>query len=347
MSPPPSSSPSSPPPSSSPSSPASSPAPPVLRYAPSPTGYLHVGNAFAAALTVARARAGGGRCLLRIEDLDVPRCPPWASAAIRDDLAAFGLVFDPCTATAADVVAARDDDGVLVQSRRAAAYQRALQRLIDDDLVYACRCSRRDLQRVASAPHVGDDGPPYPGTCRDLGLPLDGADVALRVRMDRLVARFGSPVVIDRLCGPVVQDVVADVGDIVVRRRDGLFSYQLAVVVDDAAQGVTEVTRGRDLLSSAPRQVLLHRALGATPPAFAHLPLLVDDDGHRLSKRSPQAPGLLRHVLAAIGADRLRGHFLHLLGRAPAGAAVSFADFCAAVDDDAMRVETLRWVPPS
>jgi glutamyl/glutaminyl-tRNA synthetase len=326
-------------------SPASSSSP-VLRYAPSPTGYLHVGNAFAAALTFARARRQEGRCVLRIEDLDVPRCPPWASAAIRDDLAAFGLVFDPCTATAADVIAARDDDGVLVQSRRTTAYARALQDLIADDVVYACRCSRRDLQRVASAPHVGDDGPPYPGTCRDLGLPLDAPEVALRVRMDRLVARFGAPVVIDLLCGPFVQDVVTEVGDIVVRRKDGLFSYQLAVVVDDAAQGVTEVTRGRDLLSSAPRQAILHRALGHAPPAFAHLPLLVDEDGHRLSKRSPQAPGLLRHVLAAIGADRLRGHFLHLLGLAGPDAEVSVADFCAAITDDALRVETLGWRPP-
>jgi glutamyl/glutaminyl-tRNA synthetase len=319
---------------------------PVLRYAPSPTGYLHVGNAFAALLTVARARRQGGRCLLRIEDLDVPRCPPWASAAIREDLTAFGLAFDSCKATAPDVVAARDADGVLVQSRRTAAYAQALRRLIEDDVVYACRCSRKDLQRVASAPHVGDDGPPYPGTCRDLGLPLDAPDVALRLRMDRLVARHGVPVVVDRLCGPFPQDVVVEVGDIIVRRKDGLFSYQLAVVVDDAAQGITEVTRGRDLLSSAPRQVVLHRALGSTPPAFAHLPLLVDDDGRRLSKRSPQAPGLLRHVLAAIGPDRLRGHFLHLLGLAGPDAAVSLADFCAAVTDDALRAETLRWVPP-
>jgi glutamyl-tRNA synthetase len=326
-------------------SPASSSSP-VLRYAPSPTGYLHVGNAFAALLTVARARRRGGRCLLRIEDLDMPRCPPWASAAIRDDLAAFGLAFDPCTSTAPDVVAARDDDGVLVQSRRTAVYRQALQRLIDDDLVYACRCSRKDLQRAASAPHVGDDGPPYPGTCRDLGLPLDAPDVALRLRMDRLVARCGAPVVVDLLCGPYPQDVVAEVGDIVVRRRDGLFSYQLAVVVDDAAQGITEVTRGRDLLSSAPRQAVLHRALGHVPPAFAHLPLLVDDDGHRLSKRSPQAPGLLRTMLLEIGPDRLRGHLLHLLGLAPAHATASFADVCAAVDDDALRMETLRWVPP-
>ena len=325
--------------------PVSTSSPPVLRYAPSPTGFLHVGNAFAAALTVARARRQQGRCILRIEDLDAPRCPPWATAAIHEDLAAFGLTFDPFPPTD-PTMAAAVVDGVVVQSLRTAAYEAALQRLIDDGVVYACRCSRKDLQRAASAPHVGDDGPPYPGTCRDLGLSLDASDVALRLKVDLLVARCGNPIVVDRLCGPFVHDVVKDVGDLVVRRKDGLFSYQLAVVVDDAAQGVTEVTRGRDLLSSAPRQALLHRALGHAPPAFAHLPLLVGDDGHRLSKRSPAAPGLLRTVLGEIGPARLLGHFLHLLGLAEATAAVSFTNFCDALVDDAVRVPTIRWVAP-
>ena len=268
----------------------------IGRYAPSPTGLLHVGNAFAAVLTLARARRCGGRCYLRIEDLDTPRVMPGAAATIIEDLAALGLGFDPC-GTPSPELSGAVSDGVLWQGRRTRAYEQALQQLIADGLVYACRCSRKDLQRTASAPHVGDDGPPYPGTCRTLGLPLNAPDVALRVRLDLLVERFGAPHVVDAWQGAYPQDVVADVGDIVVRRKDGLFSYQLAVVVDDAAQGVTEVVRGVDLLSSAPRQVLLHQALGHTPPSFAHLPLLVDDDGHRLSKRSPSAPGLLRTVL--------------------------------------------------
>lgn len=325
--------------------PVSTSSPPVLRYAPSPTGFLHVGNAFAAVLTLARARRQQGRCLLRIEDLDVPRCPPWATAAIHEDLAALGLQFDPSTTTDPALTSAVVD-GVVVQSLRTAAYEAALQRLIDDGVVYACRCSRKDLQRTASAPHVGDDGPPYPGTCRSLGLPLDAPDVALRLKVDVLVGRFGAPAIVDLLCGPYHQDVVGEVGDVVIRRKDGLFSYQLAVVVDDAAQGVTEVTRGRDLLSSAPRQALLHRALGHAPPAFAHLPLFVDDAGHRLSKRSPSAPGLLRTVLAEIGARRLVGHFLHLLGRADVGTDVSFSDFCDAIVDTDLQAPTIRWVPP-
>lgn len=327
---------------------------PVLRYAPSPTGLLHVGNALAALLTVARARRQRARCFLRMEDLDTPRVMAGAASSIIEDTAALGLRFDRFVPVASD----DDDDdsgavvdGVVWQSRRTAAYERALQTLKDRGLVYACRCSRKDLARLASAPHVGDDGPPYPGTCRQLGLPLDGPDVALRVRMDLLVAAVGAaPAVlpiVDRLCGPVVQDVVAEVGDVVVRRRDGLFSYQLAVVVDDAWQGVTEVCRARDLLSSAPRQALLHHALGHVPPAFAHLPLLVDDDGHRLSKRSPQAPGLLRTLLADMPVERLLGHFLWLLGRADSDAAVSLDAFVDAVDDDAMAVASIVWRPPT
>jgi glutamyl-tRNA synthetase len=316
----------------------------VWRVAPSPTGWLHIGNAFSAVVTWAIARRHGGRCLLRIEDLDEPRCPPWAKEGICADLTSLGLVFD---AEEHPALTEATDGGVLVQSRRHAAYQAALARLIDDDVVYACRCSRKDLAMLASAPHVGDEGPPYPGTCRSLGLPLDAPDVALRVRVDRLVQRFGSPTLVDRFCGPFPQDVVHDVGDIVVRRRDGQFSYQLAVVVDDAAQGVTEVTRGRDLLSSAPRQALLHRALGSTPPSWAHLPLVVGPDGARLSKRSESAPALVRTLVAAYGAPRLVGHLLSLLGLRGEGTAASLEDFVEALDEAALRRAAIEWSPPS
>ncbi len=324
---------------------------PVLRYAPSPTGGLHVGNALAALLTFTRAKRQQGRCFLRMEDLDTLRVMPGAAASILADTAALGLHFDRFVPADHDVEGQRAViDGVVWQSRRTATYEAALGRLVEMGVVYACRCSRKDLVRLASAPHVGDDGPPYPGTCRDLNLPLDATDVALRVRMDTLVAlarQAGDDAcIIDRLCGPVRQDVVAEVGDVVVRRRDGLFSYQLAVVVDDTWQGVTEVCRARDLLSSAPRQALLHRALGHAPPAFAHLPLLVDDDGHRLSKRSPQAPGLLRTVLGSRPVEALLGHFLWLLGRGDEGGLVSLDAFVEAVDDDAMAVPTIHWRAP-
>jgi glutamyl-Q tRNA(Asp) synthetase len=315
----------------------------IGRYAPSPTGLLHVGNAFAAVLTLARARRQGGRCFLRIEDLDTPRVMPGAAASIVDDLRALGVSFDRFTHHDLDGAVV---DGVVWQSRRTRAYEEALQRLMEAGLVYACRCSRKDLQRTASAPHVGDDGPPYPGTCRTMGLPLDAPDVALRVRMDLLVERFGAPHVVDGWQGAYAQDVVAEVGDIVVRRKDGLFSYQLAVVVDDGAQGVTEVVRGVDLLSSAPRQVLLHQALGHPPPSFAHLPLLVDDDGHRLSKRSSSAPGLLRTMLEQVSPQRLLGHFLQLL-QPGAPAAVDVDDFIARLDERALATAQVRWRLPT
>ncbi len=316
------------------------------RYAPSPTGDLHVGNAFAAVVTWARARAAGerahgsqpglgiapGLCKLRIEDLDTPRVKPGATQHIHEDLAALGLRFD---------------GDVMVQSQRQDAYEDALAALVDDGLVYGCACSRKDL--AASAPHVGDEGPVYPGTCRDKGLGLDdggddGTAVALRVRVDRLVQRFGAPVIDDHWQRRFAHDVEAAVGDFIVKRKDGLFAYQLAVVVDDIAQGVTEVVRGQDLLSSAPRQVLLHRALGnERPPSFAHLPLLVDDTGHRLSKRSPHAPELLRTLWGrGVTTPRLLAHFLRLLG-VDRGDEAGIDEFAGDDVDAALRVSSIAW----
>jgi glutamyl-queuosine tRNA(Asp) synthetase len=249
----------------------------VGRYAPSPTGDLHLGNALAAVCAWARARRQGGACLLRIEDLDTPRVVADSRHRIEEDLARLGLTFD---------------GDVLVQSEHTDRYHGALMQLREAGLVYACKCSRKDLLRAASAPHEGEEGPPYPGTCRELGLPFDDPElpVAWRFRVDG--AR--RVIIEDVLQGTYEQDVEAAVGDFIVKRKDGLLAYQLAVVVDDILQGVTEVVRGRDLLSSAPRQVVLFRALGGTPPRFAHVPLWVDAEGHRLSKRNGTSPDLLR-----------------------------------------------------
>lgn len=253
----------------------------VGRYAPSPTGDLHLGNALAAVCAWARARRAHGACLLRIEDLDTPRVVAGSRERIEEDLARLGLTFD---------------GEVLVQSEHTDRYHAALMQLREAGLVYACKCSRKDLLRAASAPHEGEEGPPYPGTCRDLALPFDDPElpVAWRFRVDG--AR--NVVVEDALQGTYAQDVESVVGDFIVKRKDGLLAYQLAVVVDDILQGVTEVVRGRDLLSSSPRQVLLFRALGGTPPRFAHIPLWVDAEGHRLSKRNGTSPDLLRTLWA-------------------------------------------------
>ena len=297
------------------------------RYAPSPTGDLHLGNALAAVCAWARARRAGGRCLLRIEDLDTPRVVMGATARMLEDLARLGLAFDGET---------------LVQSQDCHRYHDALERLRAAGLVYGCRCSRRDLLRAASAPHEGDDGPAYPGTCRALALPLDDPSLPVAWRF-RLVPGPSSVVVIDdALQGTFTQDVAAAVGDFIVKRKDGLFAYQLAVVVDDALQGISEVVRGRDLLSSAPRQALLFRALGAPTPRFAHLPLWLDGEGHRIAKRSQGAPHLLRKLFATNETpQQILGRIGAVLGVCRAGASLSAAELADLLDDAVLRRETV------
>lgn len=299
----------------------------VGRYAPSPTGDLHVGNVFAAVCCWARARRAGGRCLLRVEDLDTPRVVAGATERMLEDLRALGLGFD---------------GDVLVQSRDLAPYHEALARLRARGALYACRCSRKDLTRAASAPHEGEEGPPYPGTCRDLGLPFDdpALPVAWRVRIPA-----GAITVDDALQGSLTQDVRAEVGDFVVRRKDGLIAYQLAVVVDDARQGVTEVVRGRDLLSSAPRQVQLFRALGLPPPRFAHVPLLVDRTGARLAKRSAGAPATVRSLLAqGLTGAQVLGRIGHALGVCDEGEPLEVSALAARLDDPALRRAHVCWL---
>lgn len=298
----------------------------VGRYAPSPTGDLHVGNAFAALCAWARARRARGRCVLRLEDLDTPRVVAGAAERIVEDLDALGLSFDgePC-----------------VQSQDRSPYHAALARLRAQGALYACRCSRKDLARAASAPHEGEEGPPYPGTCRELGLPYDDPSlpVAWRFRVPE-----GTVVVEDALQGRFAQDVAREVGDFVVKRKDGLIAYQLAVVVDDLRQGITEVVRGRDLLSSAPRQVQLFHALGGDAPGFAHVPLLVDASGGRLAKRSGEGAITLRSLFArGVSPPRLLGMIGHALGVGGAEEELDAAALADRLDDEALRRATVAW----
>ena len=240
----------------------------VGRFAPSPSGLMHLGNARTALLAWLDARARGGEMLLRIEDLDRERCRPAYAQAIRDDLAWLGLDWDAETRP---------------QSLRDPDYAAALERLSQRGLVYECFCTRRELAAVASAPHGSDDQPAYPGTCRELTaaqrerLRAEGKPPALRVRMPE-----GAVEVRDRLHGSGPRPVG---GDVIVRRSDGLYAYQLAVVVDDAADGVTDVVRGDDLLGSTARQVALQQLLALPQPAYAHVPLMLGEDGQRLAKR--------------------------------------------------------------
>lgn len=234
------------------------------RFAPSPTGRLHLGNARSALLGWLWARSSGGEFLLRIEDLDPERSKPEFIDGIFEDLTWLGL----------------DWDGpVWRQSERQALYDEALAKLEAQGRAYRCWCSRAEVARAATAPH-GDEGPVYPGTCRHAPQPKADRPPAWRFAVEPGLVRFN-----DAVHGPSSQDVAYAVGDFVVRRADGVASYQLAVVVDDALAGVNHVLRGDDLLASTHRQLQLQGALGYRAPVYAHVPLLVQADGKRLAKR--------------------------------------------------------------
>jgi glutamyl-Q tRNA(Asp) synthetase len=240
----------------------------VGRFAPSPTGPLHAGSVATALGSWLDARVHGGLWLLRIEDIDPPREQPGATAAILDALHRLGL---------------RCDGEPVRQSSRGEHYAQALDRLVAADLAYPCACTRREIadsqRELGRAPQRHGELP-YPGTCR-AGLPAGRAPRAWRLRVPRGPVRF-----VDRAAGPCTQDVAAEVGDFVLKRADGLWAYQLAVVVDDAEQGVTDVVRGADLLGSTARQVVLGRALGLPIPRFMHLPVVPGPDGEKLSKQN-------------------------------------------------------------
>ena len=263
----------------------------VGRFAPSPTGPLHFGSLVAAIASWLDARAAGGRWLVRMEDVDTTRTAPGAADEILRTLEAFGLHWD----------------GELVwQSRRTDLYDRALERLRAGGFVYRCGCTRRE---IADSGLMGLEGAIYPGTCRSLCLP-PGPGLA-----ERMIAPEAPVTFLDRAMGAVAQDVSKDIGDFVVKRRDGLHAYQLAVVVDDAEQGVTDVVRGADLLWSTPRQILLQRALAYPTPRYLHFPVVTNAAGEKLSKQTGA-----ERVDPGRGADVVRDA-LGFLGReAPEGA---------------------------
>jgi glutamyl-tRNA synthetase len=238
----------------------------VGRLAPSPTGAQHVGNARTYLIAWLAARSRGGRLVLRIEDIDSPRIKPGAAEQAGDDLRWLGLDWD---------------SGPVVQTERLGLYQAALRKLQERELVYPCTCTRGDIETAASAPHPEHEGPAYPGTCagrRVADAPTD-RPFAWRFRVS------DSPAFRDGYRGELRIDIRHLGGDFVVWKSSGTPAYQLAVVVDDADQGVTEVIRGDDLIPSTPRQLLLYRALGLSPPRFTHVPLVVGPDGRRLAKR--------------------------------------------------------------
>jgi glutamyl-Q tRNA(Asp) synthetase len=257
------------------------------RFAPSPTGPLHAGSLVAALASWLDARAHGGQWLVRVEDVDGPRCPPGMDEVILGQLAALGL---------------HADESPVWQSRRGALYQAALDRLIASGHAYGCACTRAEIA-AAAGPKPKHGELVYPGTCRPDNGGTNGRPVrAWRFRVDGRIDWQ------DRRLGAQSQDLEAEVGDFVLKRADGLWAYQLAVVVDDAAQGITDVVRGEDLADNTPRQIALQRALGFSTPRYLHTPLVLAEDGHKLSKQNGAAAidladpaGRLRDAAAELG----------------------------------------------
>jgi len=261
----------------------------VGRFAPSPTGPLHAGSLVAALASWLDARAHGGRWLVRIEDIDTPRCVPAADQFILRQLAACALT---------------PDEPPLWQARRGALYQQALERLAAAGSAYPCACSRHDIEAAQAArglARVRGVELPYPGTCRPENGGLRGQP-ARAWRLHTGQRAGGAIGWHDRRLGAQRQDVERAVGDFVLRRADGLWAYQLAVVVDDAAQGITHVVRGADLASNTARQILLQRALGVPTPSYLHTPLVLAADGCKLSKQNGAQALDLRDPAAALRA---------------------------------------------
>jgi glutamyl-Q tRNA(Asp) synthetase len=276
------------------------------RFAPSPTGPLHAGSLAAALASWLDARAAHGTWLIRVEDLDPPREVAGATDVILHQLAACGL---------------ESDEPVMFQSERSDAYQYAFQALSQAGLVYGCACSRKDIEAAVSA-RPGWPGGVYPGTCAEREVPAQEVR-AWRVRMPAKTVSF-----VDRRAGAFSQELARDVGDFVVRRADGLWAYQLAVVVDDGAQRISDVVRGADLLDNTPRQIFLQCALGLPRPRYLHVPVVVNASGEKLSKQTLAPPLDTREPLLEL--ERAARH----LGLPPIGARST---------DRFLRAATVAW----
>ena len=283
------------------------------RFAPSPSGRMHLGNVYSALISWLSVRSSGGRWLLRIEDLDRQRCRREYAEQLMDDLRWLGLDWDEGPGTGSSYF----------QSERDSVYERMFHTLQKQGLVYDCFCRRADLF-AADAPHTSDGTPVYAGTCRALTPAQRSALAAVRRPASRIMTEDTESVFTDGHYGVQTCNLLHDCGDFVLRRSDGNFAYQLAVVADDALMGVTEVVRGRDLLASTHQQLYLYRRLGFMPPRFLHLPLLVSSDGRRLSKRDKALDmGVLR---SRYSPRQVIGEIMHLCGFIPAAEPLSLSD---------------------
>lgn len=283
------------------------------RFAPSPTGYIHLGNAWVAFLNWLWTRQHRGTIVLRIEDIDRQRCRPEYVQALMEDLAWLGLDWDEGPGN-------RYAYGSAVQSERLSFYQAIFKRWKDEGTVYPCYCTRARLRQIASAPHPGEEAPAYDGRCRNLTEEERRKETkppSWRFRMETTPVRFT-----DLLCGPQEMVLHAGADDFVLLRADGMIAYQLAASADDGAMGITHVFRGRDLLTSTADQLCLLQKLGYPAPVYAHLPLLADENGARLSKRQH---GITIRDLREAGmtAASVIGRLLFWAGAVPKGTAIT------------------------
>ena len=285
---------------------------PVGRFAPTPSGRMHLGNVFAALIAWASVRSRGGEMVLRMEDLDTQRTSLEYASQLREDLAWLGLDYDRETPP---------------QSQRSQVYDRYFERLMELGLLYPCYCTRSQLHSV-NAPHLSDGTYVYPGTCRDLSEEMRAAmdrPPAWRVRVPDRQWEF-----CDLVQGEYRLNLATDCGDMVVRRADGVYVYQLAVTVDDGEAGVTEVVRGMDLLSSAPRQMYLQELFGFPHPAYGHVPMLLAQDGRRLSKRDRDLD--LGQLQKWVSAQEVIGTLAYSAGLIDQNTAISAKELAAEFD---------------
>lgn len=297
----------------------------VGRFAPSPSGRMHLGNVMTALLAWCSVRSAHGRMLLRIEDLDPDRCRPEYAEQLKDDLRWLGLNWD---------------EEAQRQSERSAIYGRQLEKLRDLGLVYPCYCTRSELH-AASAPHAGDGRFIYAGTCRSL---TDAQRAAMRrTPAMRLIVPDAVYALTDGVQGDFAENLARDCGDFLVRRSDGVYAYQLAVVTDDGTEGVSQIVRGADLLSSTPRQLYLQELLGFARPDYFHAPLLIAPDGRRLSKRERDCDlGALRGRMTA---ESLIGRLAQLCGLTETDAPISAQELASVFDWKKVKTGPITVLP--
>lgn len=301
----------------------------TTRLAPSPTGALHLGNARTFLVNWAMARRHGWRIILRIEDLDGPRIKPGADAQAIEDLRWLGIDWD---------------EGPYYQRNDLTGYHRAMDVLRRKNLIYACSCTRKELETAQSAPHAGEHDVRYPGTCRERKLIDKGGDNATMLAW-RVIVPDEDVVFCDELSGTRRENIQQKVGDFVVATKAGLPAYQLAVVVDDARQGVTDVVRGDDLLSSTGRQIWLYRMLDLTPlPRYWHLPLVLGEDGRRLAKRHGDSR-VAAYKARGVMPERIIGLLAAWCGVTKRPEPMSARDFAAAFDLGAMPRNSVVFHP--